>query len=77
MEDITFRDLEENQDVYNIILKNMIIKNTKYSIESINYFKNYTKANKRALLDPNVKKYISKCTAILNIDEYFSMMGLT
>jgi len=74
MEDITFRDLEENQDVYNIIVKNMIIKNAKYNIESINYFKNYTKANKRALLDPNVKKYISKCIAIINIDEYFTMM---
>jgi len=71
MKDISFLDLEKNEDVYNIILKYLIKPSGRYTPQDINDFENYTKANKRALLDPFIKKFISQCVIIKNINNYF------
>ena len=75
MEVITFKDLEYS-DVYYIILSFIINfeKNKSYSKKSIIDFKNFTMANPRALLDKNVKKYISRCLVCNNINNYFDLM---
>ncbi len=71
MEDISFLDLEKNEDVYNIVLKYLINPSGKYTNKSITDFYNYTKANKKALLDPFIKKFISKCVIIRDVNNYF------
>ena len=71
MEDISFLDLEKNEDVYNIVLKYLINPSGKYTNKSITDFHNYTKANKKALLDPFIKKFISKCVIIRDVNNYF------
>ena len=71
MKDISFLDLEKNEDIYNIIMKYLIKPSGRYTPQGINDFENYTKANKRALLDPFIKKFISQCVIIKNINNYF------
>ena len=71
MKDISFLDLEKNEDIYNIIMKYLIKPSGRYTLQDINDFENYTKANKRALLDPFIKKFISQCVIIKNVNNYF------
>ena len=75
MEVITLKDLEYS-DVYYTILSFIINfeKHKSYSKKSIIDFKNFTIANPRALLDKNVKKYISRCLVCNNINNYFDLM---
>ena len=77
MEDISFLDLEVNKDIFNIILKYLINPSGKYTYESITSFQNYTKANKRTLLDPFIKKLISKSVIIINVNNYFKIVDNT
>jgi len=76
MEVLTFKDLENNIDVYNIIVAFIINfeKHKSYSKQNIADFKNYTIANPRALLDTNITKYISRCLVCNNINNYFNLM---
>ena len=74
MEVITFKDLQMNNDVYQLIIRYIIIDDSDSTSISMEHFKNYTIANPRALLDMMVKTYISNCIVKNCINTYFKLI---
>jgi hypothetical protein len=81
MNNISFRDIENNKDVYSIIIKYLtdttlnkkVYKTNNWRKMWINTFKNYTDANKRTLLDPLVVKEIKKLVVHNKKQRYLEM----
>ena len=66
-----FKDIIDDNDAYDEFIRQLATNNDRYSLKSCLELKNYTKANKRSMLDPIVKKHINKCSKAIVINNFF------